>query len=201
MDVSAALFTFGLRSLGECPDGDDTIILIGPDEPRFWDIFTASPEFCDGAPDPLDRWSRRILSDIATEHGATALFPFGGPPFAPFHTWAIKSGRFWASPIGPLVHEDAGLFASFRGAMRVPVLTESPARTTPCDSCAATPCKTACPVGAFEDGYDIDGCKAHIRSDAGRDCGENGCLARRACPVGQGKRLPVQSKFHMDAFR
>ena len=40
------------------PEGTGTLILLGPHEPRFWTAFAESPEYRDGAPDPLDRWSR-----------------------------------------------------------------------------------------------------------------------------------------------
>ena len=200
-ELAEALAGVGLRVLGECDDGADTITLIGPDEPAFWPLFTASPEYRDGAPDALDRWSVRVLTDLAAAFGAQAEFPFGGPPYAPFQTWATRSGRFWPSPIRFLVHEDAGLFASFRGALRwrkpVSVVTGS----KPCLTCAAQPCATACPVDAFAgDGYDVAACKAHVASPAGKECRSGGCLARRACPVGQGRRLPEQSAFHMRAF-
>ncbi|MEL6684688.1 MAG: ferredoxin, partial [Pseudomonadota bacterium] len=78
--LSRALSTFGLQQLGDCQDGTDTITLIGPDEPRFWSIFCDSPEYKDGEADPLDRWSCRVLTAVAEEHNAEALFPFGGPP-------------------------------------------------------------------------------------------------------------------------
>ncbi len=200
MVLNDVLRPHGLRCLGECPDGADTITLIGPDEPRFWGIFRTSAEFQDGDPDPLDRWSRRVLTAIATTTCAEPLFPFGGPPYAPFFTWAIKSGRFWASPIGFLVHDEAGLFVSFRGALRMSGAANNMTSAKPCDSCTDKPCANACPVGAFNDGYDVAACKAHVISDAGQDCRTGGCLARRACPVGQGNRLPAQSAFHMEAF-
>ena len=199
MTLDDALHPLGLRALGDCPDGADTITLGGPDEPRFWAIFTQSPEYKDGQPDPLARWSRRVLTAIAADIGADPLFPFGGPPYAPFFTWAVKSGRCWASPIGFLVHDEAGLFISFRGAFRQSGAAHKNRSTQPCETCPK-PCATACPVGAFDDGYDVAACKTHIASDAGIDCRTKGCLARRACPVGQGNRLPAQAAFHMEAF-
>jgi hypothetical protein len=199
-DLDEALHPFGLRQLGDCPDGTDVITLLGPDEPRFWDIFCQSAEYQNMHPNPLDRWSRRVLGQIAETHGAEALFPFGGPPYAPFFTWAVQSGRFWASPIGFLVHDEVGLFVSFRGALRWPGAATKVISVKPCDTCTTQPCATACPVGAFDDGYDVVACKAHVRSDAGLDCRTAGCLARRACPVGQGQRLSAQSAFHMEAF-
>ena len=197
--LSDALFPLGLQRLGDCPDGAETITLIGPDEPRFWPHFCNSPEYLDGEPEPMDRWSRRVIGDVAAALNAEPLFPFGGPPFAPFFTWAIQTGRFWPSPIGFLVHDQAGLFASFRGAIRwrtepLPTTTEQQ-----CTTCAK-PCATACPVGAFDDGYDVTACRTHVASDAGTTCRTKGCLARSACPVGQGTRLPAQAAFHMEAF-
>ena len=88
---------------------------------------------------------------------------------------------------------------SFRGAIRLPRPARVASGPRPCDTCAA-PCATACPVDAFADGYDVAACKAHVASPAGADCRRGGCLARRACPVGQGRRLPAQSAFHMEAF-
>ncbi|MEJ8562525.1 ferredoxin [Yoonia sp. GPGPB17] len=197
--LSDALYPFGLQRLGDCPDGEQTITLIGPDEPRFWSIFRDSQEFKDGAVHPLDRWSLRVVTQVAEMLDAEPLFPFGGPPYAPFFTWAKQTGRFWASPIGFLVHDETGLFTSFRGALRWQKPAKVGTGPQPCLSCAK-PCATACPVGAFNDGYDVAACKAHIASPAGTDCRTAGCLARRACPVGQGTRLPAQAAFHMEAF-
>ncbi len=197
--LAALLAPLGLRALGDCNEEGQTITLIGPDEPRFWAVFTASPEYQDGTPDPMDRWSARVIGEVAKALDAEALFPFGGPPYAPFYSWAVASGRFWPSPIGFLVHDEVGLFASFRGAIRWHTPAKVGTATQPCLTCAS-PCKTACPVGAFNDGYDVTACKAHVTSPAGADCRNNGCLARRACPVGRGRRLPVQSAFHMEAF-
>ena len=176
------------------------LYLIGPDEPDFWPIFSASSEYSDGKPDPMDRWSARVLTDIAGKLGGEAVFPFGGPPYAPFYSWAMESGRAWPSPIGFLVHEEAGLFVSFRGAIRLTGTAEPSAAEAPCISCNTRPCASACPVSAFANGYDVAACKAHVRSEAGMDCRDGGCLARRACPVGQTRRLAQQSAFHMEAF-
>jgi len=193
------LNAFGLCALGACPDGEEHIVLIGPDEPHFWHIFKESAEYRDGQPDPLDRWSERVITEVADVVGGSPLFPFGGPPYQPFYTWAVDTGRAWPSPIGFLVHDSAGLFVSFRGAIRLRA-TIAPAQSTqPCKSCQQ-PCRTACPVGAFNDGYDVAACKAHVASEAGADCLARGCRARRACPVGQGLRLPAQARFHMEAF-
>ena len=66
------------------PTGCKTLILLGPKDQHFWPIFAKSPEKADGAPDPLDRWSERVVSDLAKKLSAQPVFPFGGPPYAPF---------------------------------------------------------------------------------------------------------------------
>lgn len=185
------------------PEGTQSIVLLAPAPDRFWQHFSASDEYLDGAPDPMDRWSRRVIGTWADQIGATALFPFGGPPYLPFLRWAEASGRAWQSPTGPLVHDSFGMMISYRGALALPEALPEPAPTaSPCDSCADTPCLTACPVGALSGDapYDVPRCKAHIRASAPTPCAQ-GCLVRRACPASLGAgRAPAQSAYHMAKF-
>lgn len=181
------------------PEGTQTLLMIGPDEPRFWPIFAASPEYADGLADPMDRWSKRILPALAAPLGGTALFPSDGPPYPPFIAWAKASGHCWPSPVGLLVHDDAGLFVSYRGAIALPDHFDLTTGTRPCEDCAA-PCLTACPVGALNASgvYDVAACQAHVHVSP--EC-QQGCLVRRACPVRRNfQRLPIQSSFHMSSF-
>ncbi|MDF1856941.1 ferredoxin [Pseudooceanicola sp.] len=187
----------------DLPAGTGTLLLLGPDEPGFWARITGSAEWQDGGADPVDRWSRRVVGDWAGQIGATALFPFGGPPFRPFIGWALASGWVHASPVSLLVHAEAGLWLSFRGALALPgriALPEVPAN--PCITCPDQPCRTACPVSALnERGYDVPGCKSFLRSKAGQSCMTHGCQVRTACPVGQAHgRLVAHSAYHMAQF-
>ena len=184
------------------PAGTRTLLLLGPAEPGFWPHLTAQPEWQDGQPDPVDRWSRRVIGQLACDLGAKALFPFGGPPYHPFYRWALRTGRVWESPVRLLVHAGQGLMVSFRGALALKdVVAVPPAAPRPCDGCAA-PCLTACPAGALtENGYDVPRCHALLDQPAGNDCMTGGCLVRRACPVTQAyARLPEQSAYHMGQF-
>ncbi len=186
------------------PDECQTLVLLGPAPDLFWSSFTSSDEYTDGQPDPMDRWSRRTIGALADRFGALALFPFGGPPYAPFLRWAERSGRAWQSPTGPLVHDTMGMMISYRGALALPERLDLPPlpAASPCDTCTAKPCLTACPVQALSGTapYDVPRCKAHMRSDAGQACSK-GCLVRRACPVSMGAgRSPDQSAFHMSLF-
>ena len=185
------------------PEDAKTILMLGPDEPAFWPAFIQSPEYADGMPDAMDRWSARVIGDWATEIGAQALFPFGGPPYQPFFSWAVKTGRVHASPIRLLVHDHAGLMVSFRGALALPARLELPtAPPNPCRTCVDQPCQTACPVDAFDgDGYDVPACKTHILGTDSNACLSTGCAARRACPISEKLgRVPAQSEFHMKSF-
>ena len=95
------------------------IALIGMTEPRHFRAFTAAPEYCDGLPDPLDRWSRRVIESLARQFDAKALFPFDGPPYLPFQSWARRAEECFPSPIGLFIHPDYGLWHSFRGALAI----------------------------------------------------------------------------------
>ena len=201
-DPVAAPAPPGLFISGACHDGDETVVLISPDGPDFWHIFTAAPEFDDGSPDPMDRWSRRVITPWAATLGGRPILPSDGPPFAPFSRWALASGRFWSSPVGMIVHDTMGLWASFRGAVILPGRrTLAPTDTAnPCTDCPR-PCLTACPAGAFRWGYDVALCHDWLDGVQADDCKSSGCGVRRACPISAGcGRLPQQSAWHMRAF-
>ncbi len=183
----------------DLPAGTRTLVLLGPREPGFWPHLTAQAEW--GGPDPVDRWSRRVIGRIACDLGAKALFPFGGPPYQPFYQWALRTGRCWDSPVRLLVHDRQGLWVSFRGALALKELLDLAPGARPCDTCKGQPCLSACPAGALTGaGYDVPAC--HVWLDgAGQDCLSGGCLVRRACPVSKGyARMPEQSSYHMRQF-
>jgi hypothetical protein len=183
-----------------------TVVLLGFTGSDQWRGFQASREARDGRPHPLDRWSRRVIGAFASELRAADFYPSGSPssPF-PFQRLARRCEAVHPSPIGLLIHETCGLWHAYRGGLclkdRIP-LTPSPPEGSPCERCAKRPCLSACPVNAFKDGsFAVDACVSHVLSAAGADCRNNGCLARRACPVGpQFRYAPHQARFHMSAF-
>lgn len=182
------------------PAGTRTLLLLGPKEPGFWPHLETQPEW--HGPDPVDRWSRRVIGRLACDLGAKALFPFGGPPHHPFTQWALRSGRVWDSPVRLLVHAGQGLMVSFRGALALKEVVEVPPPVArPCEACAA-PCLTACPAGALTGaGYHVPACHGFLDGPEGKECMTGGCLVRRACPLSQTyARLPEQSAYHMRQF-
>ena len=183
---------------------DGTLILLGAG-PRFWGEFCAAEEATDCEPDPIDRWSSRVVGDLADRLDGQALYPFGGPPYAPFIDWALKSGRAFASPTGMLVHDRVGLMISYRGALHFDDELDFPVPggASPCDTCEYHPCATACPVDALraDAAYDLRACHGFLDTSAGSDCMAQGCAVRRACPLSKGAgRRAEQSALHMRSF-
>lgn len=200
-----------LRHLGLIPRGgfhpdanDDisaaTVVLIGNAGTGLWQSFSGSKN----SQDPLDDWCRAVLQPFAHNLGVDILFPFDGPPYYPFISWAKRAEGLSSSPIGPLIHPCYGLWHAYRGALLFPYVLEVPVplSTNPCESCSDKPCLVTCPVGALGvDGYKVSTCVGHIKTPPGDDCLGQGCRARRVCPVGQEYLYaPEQAAFHMEAF-
>lgn len=196
------------------PDKDDlppgeaagTLVMLGFVGGEQWAGFAVSPEYRDRKPNPLDRWSHRVISTLAQKLGARAYFPFLAP-FMPFVKWAQKAEAVTPSEIGMLIHPDYGLWHAWRGALAFEkrfTLPPRDLRPRPCDTCVEKPCLSSCPVEAFSGGgaYNVAACGAHIRKPEGASCMSYGCLARRACPVGKDYRYGAeQAAFHMKSFR
>ena len=187
------------------PSGDDGVrsdarfvILIGNVGPDMFRRFARERAGRD-----LDQWTKSVVDVLAADLDASAVYPFE-KPFAPFLAWARRGGGGHVSPLGLNIHPTYGLWHAYRAALLFPVVFDLPRQSAgahPCESCVARPCLTACPVDAFTGAaYDVAACASHLRS-AGTDCMEGGCLARRACPVGQSFAYgPEQMRFHMTAF-
>jgi ferredoxin len=182
-----------------------TLVLLGFTGGDQWEHFERSAEAADGMPDPLDRWSRRVIGLLAREFLAQDFYPNGSTPQLPFQRLAARCEPVHPSPIGLLIHERWGLWHAYRGALGLRETLVLPAQSPPpntCTSCAAKPCLSGCPVNAFDGGgFDVKVCVGHVGTTVGTECRERGCLARRACPVGADHRYSVrQQRFHMQAF-
>jgi hypothetical protein len=183
--------------------GFGTLLLLGPLEPAFWDHFRTQKEYLDKTPNPVDRWSSRVVTALATALGGHPFFPFSGPPYMPFFDWALRTEQCHKSPVNLLVHDHAGLFVSFRGALALRQKLSLPAPTTsPCKTCTTRACIAACPVQAFEGGtYNVEACRHVIQATDPSGCLIRGCAVRRACPISQAYgRLEEQSSYHMRVF-
>jgi ferredoxin-like protein FixX len=185
---------------GEGLEGVCTVIMIGNAGGAMWAAFAPH---VDGERNPLDRWTKSVVDPIAERFGARPVYPFD-PAMPPFQRWALRADAVHPSPLGILIHPEYGLWHAYRAALLFVEKLDLPTRSdapSPCQSCAAKPCLSACPVGAFSgDAYDVVACADHISKPVA-DCISIGCHARNACPVGREWRYPeAQVHFHMAAF-
>jgi len=180
-----------------------TVILVGNAGPEMWREYHKTRQTAGAL--TLDGWTRRILDSLSCDLGARVIYPFDGPPHAPFQRWAAMAEPVFSSPIGMTIHTQYGLWHAYRGAFLFENKVALPQRNDPvqpCLSCADQPCLSACPVHAFsKDRYDVDACADQLRRAEGFDCKSLGCRARRSCPVGvKYQYQPAQAAFHMAAF-
>jgi len=197
-----ALGWFEPRSGDRVPGDARFVILIGNAGP---DMFRRFARERGPSRSRLDDWTRDVVTALAGDLDATAVFPFEVSPPHPFLTWARRGGAGHVSPLGLNIHPTYGLWHAYRAALLFPVVFDLPAVSPgahPCDACAGKPCLSACPVAAFDGSrYDVETCAGHIAAPAGAGCMAKGCLARHACPVGQGFAYePRQAEFHLRAF-
>lgn len=187
------------------PGSPGTLVMVGNAGPGMWAAFRAAVPTPTG-PDPLDAWTRTVLSGVARDLGASVLFPFDGPPYLPFQRWAMRAEAVFPSPIGPLIHPVFGLWHAYRAAflfadrLALPQVADA---VSPCAGCAEKPCLSTCPVSALTPGrYDVPACVDFLDDPSGAGCLTLGCAARRACPVGlEYLYAPAQAAFHMAHFR
>jgi hypothetical protein len=195
------------------------LALVGNIGSSYWPQFSQSPEFADGEPHPLDRWSRRVAEDIAQRLSLQAVYPFDGPPYFPFQQWAKRAEGLEQSPIGVMMHPEFGLWHSYRFALlgrfalpgagsgvektaAVNLSADESSAASTCLSCVSKPCLHTCPVDAFDaSGYAVERCAEYLQQTPQAECHQQGCLARNACPVApQLRYVAAQGRFHLSAF-
>jgi hypothetical protein len=179
-------------------------VVVGSGGGAFFERFEASPEAGDGAPNPLDRFTRRVveaavqvaLGPLAVGHGVA--FPFRGAPVVPFQRLGRAAGLGGPSPLGLQTHPVFGPWWAYRAL----VLADAalPPAAPLGDGCAGcpAPCVTACPAGAVRlAGFSIPDC--HRRRLEAEPC-RLSCVARIACVRGPEHRYPDRElAFHMAA--
>lgn len=217
---SSGLVCFGGFELSqkECVEEGEALlgrkaILIGNAGPQMWEAFSDSKEYKDNKPDPMNRWTKRVLDLIADEYQAHVIYPFE-KPFWPFQKMAEAALGVRPSPLGILIHPEYGLWHAFRGVLvfdsshgmmnQISALSRQDEKLIhPCDTCVEKPCLTACPVGAFTgEALKVENCFSHLDSHSSPFCMQTGCQSRKACPVGKYfEYSSEQIQFHMKAYR
>lgn len=206
-DIEPHLKPLGMRLRGGFYDldADHTLVLIGNVGSDIWGPFSRDQDKW-VEPNPLDHWTEVNLSKIADRLKGDMIFPFIGPDYAPFQTWALRADCVYASPIGPLIHPEYGLWHAYRAALvfksKIKNLPQSSKHASPCETCVDKPCVQSCPAHVFDAGdYDVPGCVTHLQGNVDNLCLSRGCLARRACPIGVKYQYNGEhSAFHMERF-
>ena len=216
-DVNRAAAARGLCVLGAFqPNAQDdvpaleggnlpgTVVMIGNAGSALWQHFAPHADAV-GEDHPLDVWTRAQVLALAKPFDAVALFPFDGPPFYPFQRWAERAAPASPSPLGLFIHREYGLWFALRAALLLENSEQSldgHREESPCVVCVEQPCLKRCPVGAFTgNGYEVDRCAQFVATEAGRVCGESGCQARLACPIGVPHQYEkAHMQFHMRQF-
>jgi epoxyqueuosine reductase len=179
-------------------------LIAGSGGPAFFGFFSASPEARDGAADPLDRYTRRIVEhsvgDVLAPLGVRRAvhFPFGTNPVVPFQRLGRAAGLGAPGPLGLHIHPTYGAWWAYRAL--VVVDRELPIRPPPGDGCAGceAPCVAACPgIAVARAGFVVAACHAHRL--IAPPC-QLSCVARIACVRGPEHRYTdAELAFHMAA--
>src|SRR5262245_1233162 len=194
-------------SLGQQAPDARTAVVIGNGGVAFWEAFLRHRAGKSPRTDPLDAFTRAIVTDAVgalsadVRRMARLVVPFELRPIAlSFVHLAECAGLGRTSLLGILVHPEFGPWMALRAALLLPfeVEAERPAEGfDPCPTCTERPCIAACPAGAVGPrGWDVPGCVTHRLSGRGDGC-DAGCHARIACVLGPEHRYPPEAlAFH-----
>jgi epoxyqueuosine reductase len=179
-------------------------LIVGSGGRPFFDLFAGAPEAGDGAADPLDRYTARVIGQVAHQVLAPLAvahavhFPFGARPLIPFQRLGRAAGLGGPGPLGLQIHPRFGPWWAYRAL--VVVDRPPPPAAPPGDGCAGcdAPCVAACPARAVaRAGFDVAAC--HARRLAAEPC-RLSCAARIACVRGPEHRYrDAELAFHMRA--
>jgi ferredoxin len=222
VELDAACASQGFR-LEDLLAGGRGALVIGSGGPAFFDRFDRggrdAPERHDGRPDPLDRYTRRVVEEIARAclgggaryalafpfmaGGAGAIDRGAGPAVRviPFQRLGRAAGLGGPSPLGLQIHPFYGPWWAYRALLVIDrELPPSPAIGDGCAGCHA-PCVAACPAGAVRrDGFDVPACHRRRLATLPTNPCRLSCAARVACVRGPEHRYRDEElAFHMAA--
>jgi hypothetical protein len=172
------------------------LILLGHGGRRLWDAVQAAAI---ASPDPIDEFTLGVCRTWAAEQlpGRVCEVVYPGSHAIGLQALGELAGWHHASPFMVGVNESWGSWFAYRAVL----LTDSafaptlPQRgSSPCVSCATSPCLAACPGDALAGGFRLESCVAY-RKTPGSLC-RNTCVARLACPVASQHRYTDQQLAH-----
>lgn len=151
---------------------------------------------------PLEAFVRGVVASADPEPGAERTWVFADvrqQDVPDFQSLAIRAGLGWRSRLKLVLHPRFGPWQALRAVMvttaELPQAGPLPGEG-PCNGCSR-PCASACPAGALNSG-ELSWRRCLAYRALVRRC-DQGCAARRACPVGEGYRYSSQQlRYHAD---
>lgn len=200
----AALYRAGVDfALDGILKGAAAALVVGDGGGAFFARFSATAA-ADDAPDPLDRYTARVVEGVVggvlgARVPHAIRFPFDpAPPLLPIQRIGIAAGLPPPGPLGLQIHPVFGPWWGYRALVVLGgSLAPAAPLASPCAGCAG-PCVAACRGQAVAPaGLCARACVEHRLRDPA--CEED-CSARRVCPVGGAHAYsPAQLAFHMRA--
>lgn len=173
------------------------LILLGHAGTNLWGAIKSDGIASDN---PIDDFTIKVFQQWAAENMAGRQYQIVYPGNAQIGLQALGKLAGWHhdSPLMVGINDRWGTWFAYRAA----VLTESDFVPTPpllshspCASCVAKPCVSACPAGAMDgDDFSLEKCLG-FRRQLASPC-QSSCLARYACPVGSEHRYEAAQMAH-----
>ncbi len=173
------------------------LILIGHAGKTLWKCVKAAGS---GGDNPIDDYSVQAIEQCFAEHLPSHRYRiiYPGEQLVGLQQLGKLAGWHHAAPFMVGIDSEWGTWYAYRAVILADTdfcPSRAVDRNSPCTSCHAKPCITACPAGAMDDGsFALEKCIAYRKSDESR-C-KHTCLARIACPVGSEHRYDDDQMRH-----
>jgi ferredoxin len=203
LDLLAVLDNRVLRE-AELSDSWQALLLVGNSGPQMWQCMPA--DYRDRR-DPVDEYAFDTVTQVLSVHLQTTdwqiLFPAVAentpPECPPLQQLGALAGWHHPSPLGTGINDRSGLWFAYRAVVGIssPMPAAGMAETkSPCLSCSAQPCVSACPAEAisYQRMPDMHAC-ATFRLQPQSPCVDR-CEARLACPVATAKQYSKAQLAH-----
>ena len=173
------------------------LILIGHGGKTLWECVKAARIAGDN---PIDDFSVQAIEQCFAKHlpGNRYRIIYPGEHPVGLQQLGKLAGWHHAAPFMVGIDPEWGSWYAYRAVVLADTdfcPSQAVDRNSPCASCHAKPCITACPAGAMEGGsFALEKCIAYRKREDSQ-C-KHTCLARIACPVGSEHRYDDDQMRH-----
>ena len=173
------------------------LILIGHAGKTLWECVKAARI---GGDNPIDDFSVQAIEQCFAEHLPANRYRIIYPGEQPVGLQQLGKLAGWhhAAPFMVGIDSEWGSWYAYRAVVLADTdfcPSRAVDRNSPCASCQAKPCITACPAGAMDgSSFALEKCISYRKRDETK-C-KHTCLARIACPVGSEHRYDNDQMQH-----